>query len=232
MVHQISTKTKKYHFDMKRLSFDAPGVFDLWRKLYDTLTEQEHREFYDDLERYYPHQQSFTIGWWFWAFSHIQKKQNCTVLEVGGWKGELAERVLSVFGGISTWTSVELSREAIKKTICNDERFSSVAPPVFRWFAYGECPPVDVFVASHVIEHLHNKDLLRLLRFLKNIPVVLFEAPISEFRNDWTGYHGSHILTLGWQSIDKAMKKNGFEHLRPAPMFTVYYKRGDFDVSP
>jgi len=206
---------------MKRLDFNKPGVFDEWRRLYNSLTDEEQSEFYDDLERFYPHQQSFTKP----NYDELIKRYpRAIVLEVGGWKGELASYCMSMSGAPMWWLNIELSQRAIDQTVPGLVNFVAVKPKRFNWFKKhrGGAGMFNIAIASHVIEHLKDKDLLYLLNCLSDIKVVALEAPIDDGPSDWTGYHGSHILKMGWNGIDKAMKKRGFSSERVNAHFRIY----------
>jgi hypothetical protein len=170
-------------------------LFDKWREEYDSLNHEQQRDFYNEIERYYPEQKSFTLSNYDYLFANYQ---DVSVTEIGGWKGELADYCLNKYF-IKSWTNFEITSEAIKKSVCHDERYNPVLVD-FNWMD-NTTIETDVCLASHVIEHLSDKDLIKLIKCIKS-KVILFEAPISQTENDWKGYPGTHILKMGWDKID------------------------------
>lgn len=173
--------------------------FNRWRERYDSLSDEEQLEFYNTIEKYYPEQKSFTLSNYDYLFSLFQGKN---VIEIGGWKGELAKYCLEKYD-IKSWTNFELCTGAIEKTVCKDERYK-VFPVSFRFWRnmeFGE----GIVLASHVIEHLSDKDFLEFAKKVKD-NILCFEAPISIKENNWSNYYGTHILKMGWDSIDELFK--------------------------
>ncbi len=194
---------------MKRLNVDDPQVFDTWRQLYYDLTEAEQEQFGIDMEAKYPHQVSFTLSNYELLFQSTATPN--AVLEIGGWKGELATEMLSRFSNISSWTNIDYCKPATEKTICTDPRYSVIYPDCFHWFRVDRHTQHNVFIAAHVIEHLTSKDLVALMDYITGIPIVMFEAPIPmQGPVNWTGYVGTHILEWGWQEVNAEMEKRNY----------------------
>lgn len=192
----------------KRLNVEDPNVFDTWREIYHTLTDAEQAEFYDDLEAKYPHQQHFHAEWFAKAF---EKNQTTHVLEVGGWKGELASQMLARFPHIATWHNIELCQKATHKTVDMPRSgYSFENPEAFDWFNVLPKPTCDVLVSAHTIEHLFDTHLWSMLEWASGVPLICLEAPISFSKNDWKGYGGTHILEAGWGEIIGFMDQKGY----------------------
>lgn len=191
----------------KRLNVDDPKVFDTWRKLYYDLSEAEQEQFGIDMEAKYPHQVSFNAK----NFSKLfTNGEPVNVLEVGGWKGELAAKMLSEFTCINNWTNIDYCKPATEKTICKDARYKVLYPNRFHWFKDTRFTSYDVFIAAHVIEHLTAEDLVSLIDCMSEIKTVMFEAPITRGGQGWSGYLGTHILEWGWDKVNEQMQKHGY----------------------
>lgn len=188
--------------------------FDAWRENYLHMTHREQQEFYDRVEVDHPHQAAFTAAHFrefFWQ--GVRNLPSAYVLEMGGWKGELACEMLKIafLPSISIWCNVEICQRAVDMSICESRRYTTFVPKNFPWNV--ELPPANVFVAAHFIEHITRNDLDMLIQNLPDtVRYIALEAPISENGNgiDWTGYHGSHILEIGWKQVTRLLMNNGF----------------------
>jgi hypothetical protein len=191
--------------------------FDAWREAYAGMTYQEQQAFYDRVEADHPLQKGFTLLRFHNFFLHIasrrEKAQGKTyVLELGGWKGELAQEMLKSFPFVAIWCNVEICRRAVEKSVFASPCYTTYVPPEFPWRV--ELPPSNVLVASHFIEHISQRHLERLVRNLPDtMRYLAIEAPIpaDDSRVDWTGYHGSHILEIGWKQVIDLLRQHGFE---------------------
>jgi len=175
-------------------------LFDQWRENYDSMSSDEQIKFYNEIEKYYPEQKSFTLKYYDYLFANYQ---DVDVVEIGGWKGELADYCLKKYP-IKSWINYDITTEALNKSVCKDTRYK-VKAVSFNWMD-SETIESDVCLASHVIEHLSDNDLRKLIQCIKS-KVILFEAPIKKGLNDWTGYPGTHILKMGWDQIDTMFQK-------------------------
>lgn len=193
----------------KRLNTEDPNVFDTWRALYSELTDAEQAEFYNDIEKKWPWQQHFHVGYFASAFTGTPVR----VLEVGGWKGELASHMLSRAPEISSWKNIEICSEAVAKTVPMPREgvYTTHIPQAFKWFESPRELDADVFVSAHTIEHFTDQDLWKLLMWADGIPLICLEAPISFGSNNWDGYGGTHILKAGWCEIGVFMETLGYE---------------------
>ena len=65
-------------------------------------------------------------------------------------------------------------------------------------------------IATHVIEHLSEGDLAKLLLSLHGYEHAYIEVPLHEDRRtDWTGGTTTHVLTWSVQEIDDAFRAYG-----------------------
>ena len=151
--------------------------FDDWRRNYDRLTCSEHVEFYRKVAEVYPEQQHYNEL----AVRMFLADCEGPVLEIGGWKGELAAAVLPDFPGIPEWLNVEIAPQAITESACTDPRYSVVVPPAFIWDADIDLEPYRTLVASHVIEHLKRTDVVKLLNAIRHVDRMYVDAPLPTF---------------------------------------------------
>lgn len=186
--------------------------FDAWRENYLHMTYQDQQEFYDRVEAEHPHQAAFTVEYFGRFLEHISESLAMIyVLEFGGWKGELARELLAIPPWIPIWCNVEICRQAVENSLFRSPHYTTLIPKNFPWNV--ELPPANVVVASHFIEHITRSDLDMLIQNLPaSVRYVALEAPIPDEGNDidWTGYHGSHILEIGWKQVKRLLMNNGF----------------------
>jgi hypothetical protein len=195
-----------------KLDLDDPYVFDKWRENYSVMTNQEHLEFCNRAEARFPSQQHFTASN-FEALFRDKSPWMPRVLEIGGWKGELAQHCSSRFE-IESWLNVDFCVAALQKTVDMGDflyRYGFSCPDTINWFNSPRIRDYEVCISSHTIEHLSDEHLLQLIDYISGIPMVMFEAPIGDVENDWRGYLGTHILKMGWNGVNEAMSSRGYE---------------------
>jgi 2-polyprenyl-3-methyl-5-hydroxy-6-metoxy-1,4-benzoquinol methylase len=193
--------------------------FDTWRKNYDSMTIQQQIEYHNELEAKYPEQAHFN-------YENVKilldmSKKNPSVLEFGIWKADLCEIALKDYQ-IKSWTGIEICESAIQKTKCKSPKLKYIMPDKFDWFKHDERPKCDVVIATHFIEHLSDEHFVDLANYCKGVPLIYFEAPLSENGQNWNGYFGTHKLNLGWSQVIQIMANNGFEvvhHLNQGKIF-------------
>lgn len=188
--------------------------FDRWREQYDEMSYTQQLIFYDQVENDHPRQSSFDLEAWRRFFAYIDGVLvgAYRIIEIGGWKGEMANEIIDHYPAIDEWINYEISREARSKTVCLSPRYRVIVLNDYIWNI--PLPGASVFVASHMIEHIREWQLIKLLDNLPdNVQFIGLEAPINEsdISRDWAGYHGSHILEVGWQQIIDYLRMNNFE---------------------
>lgn len=187
--------------------------FDLWRDNYDRLTYKQQIKFYNQVAIDHPLQRGFDEV----EFEDfLEPLGEITVIELGGWKGELAGYVLNKLPKIRRWLNYEISEQAVKETACNDDRYEPLVPADFLWNI--EIPNADVFVSSHTIEHIKVAELDKLLSKLP-VKYIGLQAPLADEGTDWGGYYGSHILEVGWNTVIELLREYGF---------TLTHSKGEF----
>ena len=190
--------------------------FDVWRAEYDLMTYEDQLAFYDLVWAKHPVQKHYDPGAVAKFFSaHLAYTEPASVLEIGGWRGELAAEMLGLWplnADIREWTNLEICRGAVENSIPLDVRYHPVVPGGFLWdYDQGMFAPYNVLVASHVIEHMRARELWSFLSRQKALWVYL-ASPLDEEDRDWTGYNGSHILEIGWRKITSMMGELGYRH--------------------
>lgn len=189
------------------LDINDPDVWNKWRAHYNELSFDEQVAFANAAEEKYPVQQHHHTS----NFFSIFKQHNDSVLEIGGWKGELAASCFKQFK-IKSWTNIEICTNAIKNTVpyLTGRPYHVSHPYKFDWFTEKRLNNYDICISAHTIEHFSNDHMLRLIDYIAGIPLVAFEAPIQSDGDDWTDYGGTHMLTMGWRGVNDAMKAHGY----------------------
>lgn len=179
--------------------------WDDWRSRYQTLTVADHQAAYDDAFDADRDQRRFDADTLRRLLDRIGEP--VSVIELGGWDGELAKTVLaSTNGQVKRWRNYEISPKAVEATVCDDRRYQAYAENRFYWDARRRA---DLFVASHVIEHLSLADVRRTLD-ATSCRYVFLQAPLEPGPTDWRGYDGGHVLEVGWDGLDHELAARGF----------------------
>jgi hypothetical protein len=182
-------------------------TFDKWREDYDRLSFAEQVAYHNELELLYPSQAHYNLDA---ARQAIAIANPVTVIEAGCWKADLAAEILKTNTVIEDWMGIEICTNAIEKTNCHNEHFTYCPVEKFNWWMDIDMR-CDLFIATHFCEHLsadHFADLASAL----DSKHVYFEIPISEGGEAWSGYHGTHKLTLGWSHVIHIMAAHGYTH--------------------
>jgi hypothetical protein len=175
---------------------------DEFRRNYDKWTVADHKKFYSDVYAVAP-QQSHSAPEFVSMVVATHKPRS--VVEIGGWDGELAVGMLERFPFIERWTNVEICEEAVKHGHSHP-RYWPVSPDVWYWENQWTA---DMLVASHCIEHMTAKDLEALVR-ATNAQRMFFDAPLIDGPIDWWGSSTTHILEVGWDGVTEICAKHGY----------------------
>lgn len=214
---------------MKRLNLNDHNVFNKWRELYDELTDQEQQDFANECEERFPSQVHHDRSNFDFLFSTLRgtNPNGFKVVEVGGWKGELAKYCLEKYSYlIRDWTNIEFCENAVEKTVEISQRYEAVNPKTFTWFNKGKLTGYDVFVSAHTIEHLSDDHMAQLIKALSGIPVVMFDAPLSLEGEDWNDFLGTHKLKMGWNKVNGLMIREGYTSEQVNKGCYIYRKLG------
>ena len=194
----------------QRTSIMDRKYFDKWREDYDSMTNQEQKKRHIDIANTYGNQQSYNLK----AYQKADLKGQ--IVEIGGWKGELADHMLKENLNILSWTNIEFCTHM--EHVCKDFRYKVIEPKEFRWWLHNpEYLKGDCLIASHFIEHISNTDILSL--FVDTISKsslkrLLLDAPIVEKGEcNWSNYLGTHILKYSWSDIISILESLGFKYV-------------------
>jgi hypothetical protein len=173
--------------------------WDAYRRDYDRMGRDEQEAFYERVYAAYPVQKHFNAEACS-ALLHLCRPTS--VVEIGGWRGELAKDMLSRWPGIMVWHNVEICRSARQQSECTDTRYHAVT----------EAVPADCLVTSHAIEHMR---LYEVANYLDKIEpkAAYVAAPLSEDGQTWDNYLGSHVMQEGWKDVIAMFSSRGFDIL-------------------
>jgi hypothetical protein len=186
--------------------------FNNWRKNYNRMTYEEHQSFYNLLLQHFPHQSQHTKDWVFRFFANLYNEGKLSILEIGGWDGELADYILKRYKNIEKWDNYEISELAKEKVVCRDERYCVNVPNDFIWNII--LPDhYNILLSSHTIEHITENNFQTLIKNLPpSIKWIYFEAPLPlKHGRHWHNDFSTHILEWSWEDITLFMKEQGYE---------------------
>lgn len=184
------------------------AIFDDWRKNYDNLDYETQQRFYDKVHVAFPDQHRHDAA----AANEFltMADENLNVLEIGGYTGELAKEMLSIWPEtkIRSWRNIEISKSAVDKSACNDARYSAECLPDFFWKTNGF--ESDTLIMSHVLEHIKVENFMEFLSHVK-FKRIYIDTPIPESEpGQWSGYMGSHIFESSWDELEKQLEERGY----------------------
>lgn len=173
-------------------------TFEQYRNAYDRLSFAEHQALYGQVAAEFPEQS-------YWNAVEVERflrhyYPEC-VVEIGGWDGGLANTV--PYSG--TWTNLEL---ADVPQVCAKPGYRRVVLTDWLWNrgAWG-----DAVVMSHVIEHMSEDHIRRLLGSFEGQPVYV-DAPLEE--DKWTNWKHStttHVLGHSFSALDVLFAEHGYQ---------------------
>lgn len=178
--------------------------WDGWRATYDTWGLEQQQAFYDRVFVNCRAQARFDALTFHRFLDYIDR--DVAVVELGGWDGEFAATMLHSHPEIVWWENHEISRAAVEGSVCHDSRFRPVALDGWYWDSRHVA---DVFVASHVLEHLKWRDVVQVLD-ATTVRYAYLQVPLAEQPTCWNGYRGSHILEAGWADLTDELAGRGF----------------------
>lgn len=188
-------------------------IFNDYRKNYDKLPLENHKALYEVIAKFFPEQKQYDYKSVFTFLSELINKGDLSVLEIGGWKGDLAQKVLdsSLNNFITKWLNYEICDAAIKAGFSH-KKYKTASPPVKINYKRH-----NVLIMSHVIEHMQFnqfKDMMDEIKKAKYpIKRIYIDAPISEYiaNVNWHDYMGTHVLEVGWNEIEAELLKHGYK---------------------
>ena len=207
-MHNLNTFLKGiYHRIRRKLEIYK---FEKYRKLYDSFSFDYKRKIANKWLGKYPEQAHFDlIPVNYWLENIVPKP--ASILEIGGWRGDLAEKVLSGFGHINLWHNYDLIKyNSYQK--CSDERYRLITLKDYLW-RLSLSVEYNALIATHMIEHISWQEFTELAGWIPlSIITVLFEAPLpaSDENFSWKGDYSSHVFEKGWEQVITEMKKHNF----------------------
>jgi hypothetical protein len=184
--------------------------FDRYRKSYNSLTFLYKTKIAGKWLRQYPEQAHFDIIPIIHWFENIVPRQ-ADVLEIGGWRGDLAARILALYDHIHLWHNYDLIKHN-KYQKCNDKRYKLITLHDYLWHLQLK-NDYNALIATHMIEHINWREFTELANWIpESIKTVLFESPLPESGENvnWKGDHSSHVLEKGWEQVISEMKGHRF----------------------
>jgi hypothetical protein len=184
--------------------------FDRYRKNYEHMSFTSKKRLTSEWSEHYPEQAHFNFKHVdFWLKKYIPDAAR--ILEIGGWRGDLAMRALAENDKIKYWHNYDLL-ELNDLQKCCDKRYQLITLDDYLWRISLEYD-YNALIATHMIEHIKWRELKDLISWIPGqIGTVLFEAPLpaSAENINWMGDHSSHILEKGWEQVSGEMQKKGF----------------------
>jgi hypothetical protein len=178
--------------------------WDAWRNAYPDLTYAEQQAFHTGIYEQYPVQRHYDPDL---VATAIKDTMPHTVVELGGWDGELAKQMLDRYPFIEWWINVEICKEASKAGEGRHPRYTAADLNDWYW-EYGPWE-ADLFIASHTIEHLSYPHLRQVIE-ATDAQALFLDAPLEDHALNWRGFTGTHILPVGWTQITKLLNTHGY----------------------
>jgi hypothetical protein len=186
-----------------------PGLttldWDAWRNAYPDLTYTQQQDFHSLLYAEHPEQRHYSTEHVARAIEQIEPR---TVVELGGWDGDLAHRMLERYPSIKHWCNIELCREAASAGHRRHPNYES--PIVDDWYwNLRDSWVCDLFVASHTIEHLTVHHLERTIA-ATHARALFLDAPLGDKATPWQGSTTTHTLHTGWIGVTQICNRHGY----------------------
>ncbi|MFA6306059.1 MAG: glycosyltransferase [Candidatus Gracilibacteria bacterium] len=176
------------------------------------MTFADHQKQHDQWSQKYPKQQCFsqTLIELIEQYLVLNVHHMQFILEIGGWKGELAHKILPKYPHIGQWRNLDITHAAQTETVENDQRYKVEIIRKWVW-DYPAFYDYDLIIMSHVLEHLTNEDAEKLLDKLQNCNNILIEVPIPQSDPpNWENYNGAHILAMSKTDVTNLFRKYGY----------------------
>lgn len=177
-----------------------------YRAAYDGMTFEDVVRFHDAVWERFPNQEYYSADHLAGFFSDLGPVR---VVEVGGWRGEAAQQILSAHP-VESWTNYEICRTAALSPVTIDSRYTGIH--LDRWVWEMPVSPFDVAVLAHVIEHVRAPQLRSLIEWLSLCEVrhMYVEAPLIDVGRSWRNSTSAHVLEIGWPDVIRLFGEFGF----------------------
>jgi hypothetical protein len=183
--------------------------FNDWRAAYDQTSFAAQQAYYNELALRSPDQAQYDTGPVLDAVAGAT-----TVVEIGGWRGDLARDALAAHAGISIWRNYDICTWALAHSKLASSRYEGIALTDWPWNT--DLQSADALVATNMIEHIRFAELEQLARQFPKYGIVHLEAPVADDASDelWKNYRGTHILEVGWRQVEDLLVGLGFAPVR------------------
>jgi hypothetical protein len=182
-----------------------------FRRLQPSLTFKQREKIGDYLDELYPIQRYFHAIHFKKMFEKLP--EDLSVVELGCHQGNLAKKMLKEFSKIKSWTGYDF-HSPISRSIVHDDRYSSMI--LSDWFQNISLPDFDVFVSSHTLEHLSNKEAAAVLCRIQS-PYMLIEVPLNKEGRNWHNWGCTHTLLWGLDKLYNFITNLGYSMFYKSP---------------
>jgi len=183
--------------------------WDAYRRAYPLMTYAQVADFHRRVWASFPDQENCSRDLLARFFESVPSGSQ--VVELGGWRGEMADHILSRRADLRGWLNMEICEDAVALPVTADPRYVAVHPKTWPW----ERPLRDryeVAVLAHVIEHMLSPQLARLVPWLSagGVRRIYVEAPLRDKPRSWRHSTSGHILDIGWDGVVSLFGKHGY----------------------
>lgn len=183
------------------------------------LSFKERKQYYDSHWKIFPYSWSRSYPFIISMLQLVTHKGFKSVVEMGCMDGGLAVTALKELNDKVTWTGYEFNESCLNKPRYHP-RFAMKELKDYLWNL--DIGNFDVFVSSHVIEHLYPKEIIKLAEWLdKHAQQAIIVAPIG-IHTTPTNDDG-HILEKGSLWLRDVLECNGFNLTWEAGRYCGWY---------
>jgi hypothetical protein len=202
--------------------------FNEWRAKYDEMTDLDQYLFYE--QAYKEHPQEFSachptsVLEFFEEFCPIEGGD---VVEIGGFRGELAKFVLPHLN-VRSWHNLDICEAALKDSVCTDSRYKPIPVP-FHFWEHGPYGSGSILISVHCIEHLSVADFTAAIDIFPGVApglvdleidpetgvlplqAIYLDAPLPAIEGiDWHDECSTHKFEGSWRDVDVILAARDF----------------------
>jgi hypothetical protein len=183
--------------------------WDAYRAAYPRMTYAEVADFHDRIWARHPDQRHCSPDLLAAFFATVAS--GVAVLEVGGWRGEMAAHILAQRPDLRSWLNLEICRGAVGQPVLDDPRYRGMFPPAWAW-DMALIERHEVAVLAHLIEHISAAQLGRLVPWLaeNGVRQVYVESPLADGPRSWRRSTTAHLLEIGWEGVVALFGEHGY----------------------
>jgi len=180
-----------------------------YRDGYDAMTYDDVAAFHRALYGAYPDQEHVSVEYLDDFFAAYPQARD--VVEIGGWRGSAAARILARYPDLGRWDNYEVCEPAVAASIPTDERYHAIFADRWVW-EVDPTPGYDTAVLAHVIEHVNGAQLAQLIHWIavRGVRQLYVEAPLRDRPKSWDGSDSTHVLELGWERVIALLARRRF----------------------